>query len=63
MKKITALLLALRLLVSFTACSKPEVPAEVHGEPGPKDIVILFTSDVHGSVDSGWTYSGIDVIQ
>jgi len=25
--------------------------------------VILFTSDVHGSVDSGWTYSGVDVIR
>jgi 2',3'-cyclic-nucleotide 2'-phosphodiesterase (5'-nucleotidase family) len=33
------------------------------GEFGSKDIVILFTSDVHGSVDSGWTYSGVDVIR
>jgi hypothetical protein len=33
------------------------------GGAAAKDTVILFTSDVHSSVDSGWTYSGIDVIR
>ena len=32
-------------------------------ESGPKDVVILFTGDVHSAVDSGWTYSGVDVIR
>lgn len=73
MKKISALILALCLLISFTACGKPDAPAantetpaaltQEHHESGSKDIVILFTSDVHGSADSGWTYSGVDVIR
>lgn len=57
MKKLKVLLLALCLLLSFTVGSNAEAAQR------EKDIVILFTSDVHGAVDSGWTYSGVDVIR
>jgi len=60
MKKLTALILALCLLLGVAGCGG-SVPAE--SELGAKDIVILFTSDVHGGIDSGWTYSGVDVIR
>lgn len=39
----------------------PETPPEADG--GPRDIVILFTSDVHGALGSGWTFTGVDVIR
>lgn len=57
MKKLKALLLVFCLLLGFT------VSGQAAAAPREKDIVILFTSDVHGSVDSGWTYSGVDVIR
>ncbi len=72
MKKLTALILTLCLLLSLAACvdstitTKHTKPIPVVSEDtvvGPKDIVVLFTSDVHSSVNSGWTYSGIDVIR
>lgn len=73
MKKIIPLILVLCILLSFTACSyfetflpntaapNPVLPED--SESGSGDTVILFTSDVHGSADSGWTYSGLDVIR
>lgn len=76
MKKLTALILSVILFLSFTSCvrygisptskantssSASEVSED--GESASKDTVILFTSDVHSAVDSGWTYSGIDVIR
>lgn len=73
MKKLTAFILSICLLSGFISCSTPDisgtntaVPATVTQEDGEfesEDIVILFTGDVHGSVDSGWTYSGVDVIR
>lgn len=57
MNKLKALLLVFCLLLSFTVCGQAEAAQR------EKDIVILFTSDVHGAVDSGWTYSGVDVIR
>jgi len=72
MKKLTAFILALCLLAGLTACGGPNVSptdtpapsaAPEAGEPEIQDIVILFTSDVHSAVDSGWTYSGLDVIR
>lgn len=36
------------------------------GEPAEglkQDLIVLFTSDVHCGVNSGWTYSGVDVIR
>ena len=47
MKKVKVLVLVLCLLLSFTVCG------QVVLSQAKNDIVILFTSDVHGSVDSG----------
>jgi len=72
MKKPAAYVLALCMILSLAACAGqgaapaagPEPALEtMAGEAGPEDIVILFTSDVHSAVDSGWTYAGVDVIR
>ena len=73
MKRFYVFIFVLCLLFSFTACNNaeisstntasPTVTEPEDGEPESGDIVILFTSDVHGSIDSGWTYSGVDVIR
>jgi 2',3'-cyclic-nucleotide 2'-phosphodiesterase (5'-nucleotidase family) len=72
MKKLTALILALCLLLGVAACGETGAsPADTaasttaaeEGGSGSNDIVILFTGDVHSGVDSGWTYSGVDVIR
>ena len=60
MKKALSLTLALCLLVSLfvgfggaSAFAEGETPAE------ERDLAILFTSDVHCAVDSGWGYVGL----
>lgn len=66
MRKLTALVLTLLLLFGLISCQKPLTPSEQSSEANivaENDIIILFTSDVHSAVDSGWTYSGIDVIR
>lgn len=66
MRKLTALVLTLLLLFGLISCQKPLTPSEQSSEVNivaENDIIILFTSDVHSAVDSGWTYSGIDVIR
>jgi len=74
MKRLTVLVLGLCLLFSLTAYGKSTVSAGKTAQPAPvaakadkagqkKDIVILFTSDVHAGIDSGWTYSGVDVLR
>ena len=51
MKKLLALLLALLLLVGGSAFAE---------ETGlTKDIVVLFTSDVHCGIDQGFGYAGL----
>lgn len=58
MKKLIAILLVLPMLLGCFAFADGE-PAE-----GLKqDLIVLFTSDVHCGVNSGWTYSGVDVIR
>ncbi len=54
MKKLLGILLALALLLSCAAfAEEPAAPAL------QKNLVILFTSDVHCGIDQGWTYAGL----
>ena len=52
MKKILGLLLVLALLfsVGFAEEAAPALQ---------KNLVILFTSDVHCGIDQGWGYAGL----
>ena len=52
MKKILSLLLALALLLGVAA-------AEETAPALQKNLVILFTSDVHCGIDTGWGYAGL----
>lgn len=55
MKKLLGLLLALILVLSVSASFAEEAAA-----PGlQKDLIILYTSDVHCAVDEGWGYGGL----
>ena len=55
MKKLLALLLALLLLVGGSAFAE---------ETGlTKDIVVLFTSDVHCGIDQGFGYAGLAAVR
>ena len=53
MKKLFAVILSLMLLVSCAWAEGTEAPAL------QKDLVILFTSDVHCGVDQNWGYAGL----
>ena len=55
MKKLLAL--ALSFIMLLGCCAYADEAAEADGLQ--KDIVILFTSDVHCGVDQGWTYTGL----
>ena len=54
MKKLLALVLALAMLLGMTAMAE-----EAAAPALTKDLVILFTSDVHCGIDSGFTYTGL----
>ena len=54
LKKIGCLLLSLLLLLLCSAVFAEEAAAGLQ-----KDLVILFTSDVHCAVDRGWGYAGL----
>ena len=53
MKKLLALVLSLIMLFSIYAMAEETAPSL------QKDIVILFTSDVHCGIDQGFTYTGL----
>ena len=57
MKKILALILALAMLLGCTALAEDAAPALT------KDLVILFTSDAHCGIDSGFGYAGVAAIR
>lgn len=57
MRKIIAILLAALLLFGFTATAEDTEPTLT------KDLVILFTSDVHAGMDQGWGYVGLAAIR
>ena len=54
MKKIMSILLALALLLSCTAFAEETTAPKL-----TKDVVILFTSDIHASIDQGFTFVGL----
>ena len=57
MKKILSLLLAAMMLCGCFAFAEA-APAGL-----TKNLVILFTSDVHAGIDQGWGYAGVDYIR
>ena len=58
MKKILALLLTLALTLGcVSALAEDAAPAL------QKDLIILFTSDVHCGVDQGWGYAGLYAVK
>lgn len=58
MKKLLGLLLALAMLLGcFSAVAEDAAPALT------KDLVILFTSDVHCGIDQGFGYAGLYAVK
>lgn len=57
MKRILGLILALLMLVGGVACAESAQPAL------EKDVVVLFTSDVHCGIDQGFGYAGLVAIR
>ena len=60
MKKLLALLLSLCMLLGCCAALAEE---EAAGPALEKNLVILYTSDVHCGIDSGWGYAGLYAIK
>ncbi len=50
---IFCLCLAVTLLMGLTVEAGAETP------PDERDLIILFTSDVHCGIDQGWGYAGL----
>ena len=61
-RKWMLLLLAMVLTVSLSACSESNKQA-IEDAKTPKDIYILFTSDVHCGVDQGFGYAGLEQVR
>ena len=57
MKKLLGLFLALAMLLSCVAFAEEAAPALT------KDVVVLFTSDVHCGIDQGFGYAGLAAIR
>ena len=57
MKKLLSIVLVLALLLGCAAFAEEAAPAL------QKDLVILFTSDVHCGIDQGWGYAGLYAIK
>ncbi|MBQ3155306.1 MAG: bifunctional metallophosphatase/5'-nucleotidase [Clostridia bacterium] len=57
MKKFLALILAAMLLLGCAAMAEEAAPALT------KDVVVLFTSDVHCGIDQGWGYVGLAALR
>jgi 2',3'-cyclic-nucleotide 2'-phosphodiesterase (5'-nucleotidase family) len=56
MKKILSLILALSLLLGCAAFAEEAPQLD-------KDLVILYTSDVHCGIDQGWGYAGLYAVK
>ena len=57
MKKLLAVFLALIMLLSFASAEEAAEPALT------KNLVILYTSDVHCGVEQGWGYAGLYAVK
>ena len=57
MKKLLAVFLALIMLLSFATAEEAAEPALT------KNLVILYTSDVHCGVEQGWGYAGLYAVK
>ncbi|MBR7172906.1 MAG: bifunctional metallophosphatase/5'-nucleotidase [Clostridia bacterium] len=57
MRKILSLILALSLLLGCAAFGEEAAPKL------EKNLVILFTSDVHCGIDQGWGYAGLYAVK
>jgi len=58
MKKLLALLLAIALLLGCLGAVAEEAAPALE-----KDLVVLFTSDVHCGIDQGWGYAGLYAVK
>ena len=59
MKKLLGLLLAFCLLLGCCAAFAEEAAAPAL----EKDLVILFTSDIHCGIDQGWGFAGLYAVK
>ena len=59
MKKLLALLLTFCLLLGCCAAFAEEAAAPALG----KNLVILYTSDIHCGIDQGWGYAGLYAVK
>ena len=57
MKKLLAVFLALIMLLSFASAEEAAEPALT------KNLVILYTSDVHCGMEQGWGYAGLYAVK
>lgn len=57
MKKLLAILLALTLLLGCASIAEEAAPQLEH------DVVVLFTSDVHCGIESGFGYAGLAMMR
>ena len=57
MKKLLAVFLALIMLLSFATAEEVAEPALT------KNLVILYTSDVHCGIEQGWGYAGLYAVK
>ena len=58
MKKLLGLLLAFCLLLGCSAFAEEAAAPALE-----KDLVVLFTSDVHCGIDQGWGYAGLYAVK
>ncbi len=61
MKKVLSLILAVCLLASLFVGFGGTASAET--APEERDLVILFTSDIHCGIDQGWGYAGLYAVK
>ena len=57
MKKLLALFLALALLLGCACAEEPAAPAL------EKNLVVLFTNDIHCGIDQNWGYASLYAIK